>query len=233
MAMEFNGGQYINCGNVLNLGSSDRTIVFWLRKNGILGHESIFAKEHNRVPYLGYAVAINPDGRAVCAITNAYPTAWRERCTASAVVDNAWHCIAFGYGSGEIHAYLDGAIDDGTVNGVVGAHNTDNAVNFEIGTRGSNDGFVPLYLLAGVLDDLRIYSRALSAAEIQTIHACNGHDGIVQGLVGRWLLNELSPGTAATDAGGIVDISGNGNHGTPYGGPVYRGSELSFGKRYL
>ena len=47
-----------------------------------------------------------------------------------------------------------------------------------------------------------------------------GVDGIVEGLLWRWAQNELSPGTAATVAGSIIDFAGNFN-GTPVNSPVY------------
>jgi len=50
------------------------------------------------------------------------------------------------------------------------------------------------YLLTGDAADVRAYNRVLSAEEHETIYACRGSDGIVDGLVGRWPLNEGPPG---------------------------------------
>lgn len=42
----------------------------------------------------------------------------------------------------------------------------------------------------GVIEDVRIYTRALSVPEIQTIYYSRGFDRIVYGLYARWPLNE-------------------------------------------
>lgn len=73
----------------------------------------------------------------------------------------------------------------------------------------------------GLLDDIRVYTRALSLAELQTIFQLRGVDQIVNGLLWRWRMDELSPGTAATIAGSIIDLAGN-NNGTPENSPVYQ-----------
>jgi hypothetical protein len=68
------------------------------------------------------------------------------------------------------------------------------------------------------LEDVRLYNRALTDNEIATIAACRGTDGIVSGLVARWLAIEGAPGTTVTT---VRDYTVNGNNGTPAGSPVY------------
>jgi hypothetical protein len=73
----------------------------------------------------------------------------------------------------------------------------------------------------GLLDDIRIYNRTLSLAELETMYALRGIDNIVSGLVNRWRMNEQAPGVAASGAGSIKDLTGSFN-GTPVASPVYR-----------
>jgi len=77
----------------------------------------------------------------------------------------------------------------------------------------------------GILEDMRVYSRVLSVAEIQTIYACRGTDTIVEGLQNRWLLNEGAEGATASGAGIIKDLTGSQN-GTPVNSPTWTGSRL-------
>ena len=70
----------------------------------------------------------------------------------------------------------------------------------------------------GILFDVRIYNRALTANEIAEIYHKRGADRVWQGLVGRWRLDEFVTGAS------VRDLSGNGNHGTPYNSPVYQAS---------
>ena len=83
----------------------------------------------------------------------------------------------------------------------------------------------------GKMNDVRIYNRVLSDDELQTIFAARGVDGIVNGLVGRWLLNEKSPGTTVSGAGSVKDIGPFGNNGTPVSAPVYIEGELRFRRK--
>jgi len=87
--------------------------------------------------------------------------------------------------------------------------------------------------LIGTQEDARVYDRALSLAEIETIFACRGHDDIVRGLRARFPLNELSPGTSLSNQNLARDISIEQN--TPASGAktgfTYADGRLSMRKR--
>jgi hypothetical protein len=68
-----------------------------------------------------------------------------------------------------------------------------------IGTDKSGQG------LSGIIDDVRIYNRALSATEVEQLY--EGRFTDTTGLVGHWKMDE---GTGTT----VADSSGNGNTGT-------------------
>jgi len=74
--------------------------------------------------------------------------------------------------------------------------------------------------------DHRAYDRILSAEEISIIFASRGHDNIVDGLVGRWVMREAGDGQGP---GGedVKDYSDNNNDGTITGTPIYAEDELS------
>jgi hypothetical protein len=82
-------------------------------------------------------------------------------------------------------------------------------------------------VFAGLIADARLYNRTLSAAEVQTIFACRGTDGITSGLFSRYLFNELSPGTAVSSAN-TKDVSG-----TQQGLLTLTGSGFAFGTDQL
>lgn len=50
----------------------------------------------------------------------------------------------------------------------------------------------------GFLDDFRIYDRFLPQNEVETIYACRGTDGLYDGLIHWWQLNEGAEGTSAS-----------------------------------
>jgi chitodextrinase/glucose/arabinose dehydrogenase len=63
-----------------------------------------------------------------------------------------------------LHVYLNGVLDDGVLQGTVGTAQQNSAVNVNIGQR---PGFAGTFNFNGTIDDVRIYSRALTQAEIQ------------------------------------------------------------------
>lgn len=66
----------------------------------------------------------------------------------------------------------------------------------------------------GIIDDVRVYTRALSIAEMQTIYYSGGLDCIVFGLYARWRMDEGYTGTRASLSLSkqLKDDSGNGFH---------------------
>jgi hypothetical protein len=86
----------------------------------------------------------------------------------------------------------------------------------------------------GPIADFRLYSRILSGAEIATIFACRGRDGILNGLEARYLMNEAADGTTASGANSVKSTGPVASrNGTPANSPVYRAETLglSFRKR--
>lgn len=92
---------------------------------------------------------------------------------------------------------------------------------FSIGNRDS----VANQSCNGVMEDIRVYTRVLSANEITTIYACRGSDHIFYGLQNRWLLNEGAEGVAITGTGVVKDMIGA-RTGSPVNSPTYTGSRL-------
>lgn len=101
-----------------------------------------------------------------------------------------------------------------------------NSKNGAIGSRGDGGSLFE----NAAYEDVRIYNRRLSDAEIQTIHAARGHDGIVSGLEMRQMVSELGEGVAATLAGSNKDWAGRVN-GSPVNSPTYQGGNLSLRRR--
>lgn len=139
------------------------------------------------------------------------------------VNDGTWHHVAASWDGTELSLYVDGQLDN-TASYSAGSV-VANSDPVTIG--GRNDGNGDDY--SGLMDDVRIYTRALSANEIASMAAacskgsmiynadhhvpqyCAGSDdwvamgpvrgGIDNGLVGHWQLDETS-GTTAGDASG-------------------------------
>jgi hypothetical protein len=145
----------------------------------------------------------------------------------SALNDNLWHHLAFTYNpvSGQAKLYLDGVLIS-TVTSETGPKTTA-CTSFG---RQEDTGGSPNYY-SGFADDLRTYNRILGDAEIATIFAARGTDGIADGLQYRWQVKEQAPGTVAAGAGQQKDVSSSGNNGTPINSPTYGEGVLRFRRR--
>jgi hypothetical protein len=137
---------------------------------------------------------------------------------------NTWQHVAVTFNGGTvastaIHIYANGtelshAYDqDGS-----GAYSTDATANLLIGggySAGNGWNF------DGLIDDVRVYNRVLSATEIAALYkssggkatlASSGNDTLRSGLVGQWSMDgqDFDWSAATTE---VKDRSGNANHG--------------------
>jgi hypothetical protein len=126
-----------------------------------------------------------------------------------------WRLLACTYDGANKRIYLDGVLD-------ATAAETGNIVS---SSKATNIGGV---LVAGSIEseinarlgDVRLYDRALSAAEIETMYTLRGLDGIVDGLLHRWELREWVPGGTAGGSGGAKDSGPGQFNGTPINSPL-------------
>ncbi len=146
--------------------------------------------------------------------------------TRTELVDNQWHHVALTFDGSAVAIYIDGSsrtvtVGAGLNNGSYGGLTT--VTELSIGARDSGN---PGAFFNGALDELRIYNRALSAAEIAVLYRAGApefrsktnvsqNSRLNNGLVGLWSFNgpDIS-GTTATDR------SGFGNNGTLTSGPT-------------
>jgi hypothetical protein len=82
----------------------------------------------------------------------------------------------------------------------------------------------------GAIDDVRIYNRALSQAEVTNLYQTGGSakvasaaeiapgSSLQQGLVGYWTFDGKDTPWSSATAGSVIDRSGQGNNGTITGG---------------
>ena len=86
------------------------------------------------------------------------------RYGATTLQANTWYHVAGVYdaASASLHVYLNGQLNDGVLDGTVTTSQQNSPLNVNIGRRPSGG-----FLTIGRIDDVRIYSRALTQAEIQ------------------------------------------------------------------
>lgn len=119
----------------------------------------------------------------------------------SGLTDGNWHQVAMTYDGINLRSFIDGV--QTAINPVSGNLT---GIAQEIGRYLSDS-----YAANGLIDDVRIYDRALSEAEVGNLY--QGVD-ISDGLIGHWRFDE-GQGSVAYDS------SGNNNHGTLVNGPQW------------
>ena len=156
-ALEFSeAADYVDCGNDGSLTSigSQVTVEAWIKPNdvgwGIIAGVSRSASNT-------YDLAFSPDRLIDWCLWNGDVETWPFH-SKSQLNLGEWHHITGFYDSSKVRIYINGVIDNEQgFNGEL-KHNGE---NFLIGTRTSDN----LYF-KGIIDEVRVYNRALSEAEI-------------------------------------------------------------------
>jgi hypothetical protein len=193
----------------LNLGSVE-TISFWINSaQSSTAYASIFQKSDFST--LGWVIQ---QSNATTGLYLRIDTSGGTNQTfpAMTALDGTWHHIVFVLNNGSVAEYKDGTLaNSGTYNQGAGFANPAQLIRLNPSSTFPNM----------LIDDLRIYNRALSPAEVKGLYNANGANyGIVvqkesprSGLLGEWLMNE---GTSTT----AHDSSGNGATMTLSGTPL-------------
>jgi hypothetical protein len=226
MAMDFestSGQVVIRVGDDAVADVALGTFMAWVRLEtlpSVLAATEIFlAKGDAGASTKNYYMGVQQTGDLGFCLLSNNGTGSITTTTTAAIAVSTWTHLACSYDGTDGRMYING-VQDGTPVALAGTlFGTTVALNLarRSGGGGAYDG---------MLDDVRIYDRAMSAAEIATVYASRGNDGILHGLVARYLMREASVGTAATVAGSVKDLTKNSLHLNPSASPVYAESRL-------
>lgn len=154
-AYAFDGvNDYIQTAYSPNLNiTGDLTISAWIRTNS--GFSKIFSNMQETSPHYGYSLGLT-DGKLYFQSNN-------QNLVGTAYVNsNSWTHVAVTLSGTTATTYINGTVDASGTTGIpTSSYNTP--------TIGAS--ITPYYFLNGAMDDVRVYNRALSAAEIQTLYA--------------------------------------------------------------
>jgi len=127
----------------------------------------------------------------------------------------AWRFLAGTYDGANKRYFQDGVLTNTTAEtgNIVGSAKATRIAAVDVA--GSPEREVNAFMA-----DCRLYDRALSAAELETMYTLRGVDGIVHGLLHRWQLREWAPGATASGAGATKDSGPGQVNGTPINSPL-------------
>ena len=216
-ALQFDGlDDWVDCGNdaSLNPTTTELTFAAWVKT--ATGAGAAIGKR-NSLADVDVQCTVYEDGEVAFNLDDE-GTDWKaEGFPATDVLDGEWHHIAWVLDTTEpdandrLRVYVDSARMASFALYWAPALNEEisfsDTIDLSIGAEEINFGGVSFF--DGALDDVRIYDRALSEAEIETL-AVN----LESGLAAHWEFDDGSGTTAA-------DSSGNGLHGALIGGPAW------------
>ncbi len=219
-ALSFDGSDdYVNAGDPASLRiTGNLTMSAWINTAQV-GTGKYIASKYNLTN--GYAFVLTgtaPAGRMYLAVVTAGSAA-TQYTNIIAPVGQWLHLVGVYNASAQtITMYVNGKSDNGTLTGTVPTSIPSTVgMNFNIGT--AANGTAPF---SGLIDDVRIYNRTLTAAEVKSLYQ-QGQAKIAgsteRGMVGYWSMND-GAGTVA------ADFSGNGNRGVLVNGPTWTNGRL-------
>jgi hypothetical protein len=163
-ALSFNGSSsYVDLGNPTALQlTGSMTIEAWINATANPGDDGQIVAKSDGV---GWQFKTSPDtgphtfGLGVSGNSGSLT----QRYSSTARSLSTWYHVAGVYNAatGTLSTYVNGVLDNGILNGTIPAAQFNQAVNVNIGRR--TGGFY----FNGMIDEVRIYNRALTPAEIQ------------------------------------------------------------------
>ncbi len=193
-ALDFDGGDdKVEAPNTgLPTGNAPRSVEFWIYYEG------------GRLNVVTWGDG-NPNQQFSCSIYNGVPTIWGSfhdvGASSVTVPTNVWSHLAFVYNGSTLTFYVNGVADPEPYSGL----NTGATLPL---TLGAYYDTAPM-----ILDEVRIYNRALCVGEIQNDMSCEVSPSD-SGLVAYYRFNQ---GVAGGDNAGVttaIDTAGGDNNGT-------------------
>ena len=143
--------------------TSSATWSAWVYPTGTPGDDGqIIAKSGNSD---GWQLKTTPDtGRRTFGVAVSNGSSNVQRYSATQISLNTWYYVAGVYNAGSqtLDIYVNGVLDNGTLDRhCTLSQNNPGSINVNIGRRQGGFYFI------GTIDDVRVYNRALSPAEIQ------------------------------------------------------------------
>lgn len=167
-AYHFTGGQYIDLGDYPEFGKDTFTVALWFKHDEVTGISQLIGKANNNYWFnqgeVGYFVGLR-DFSGVAKVVMQIRSNEDYRSTEVAIDENEWHFVALIKDTNNISLYVDGiAAFKNTANlGDVSADGYQTRLGLNAaGIAGSQK-------YSGAIDDVRIYSEALTAEEINEL----------------------------------------------------------------
>lgn len=186
-ALTFSGStQYVNIPSSASLNQTgDLTIEAWVNLTDHANHNTITAKTTGDGS-TNNTYELRTEQTTGRLQFRAFDSALRTVTSNNAVATGGWHHVAVTKSSGTARLYIDGSQDGQGSMGTATANS--NALKL-----GARDDLAAASYFKGTLDEVRLFSRALTAAEVAGDHTAG-----LAGLEFAHTLPNVTPGTSST-----------------------------------
>ena len=213
-ALNFDGDDdYIDIGESAVLEpASVVSISTWFKRDGVQDTwVPLFQYgDVDTDPYGAYAFQFNNTADDDITFKISTSGASTEMTANTTINDGEWYHIAGTYDGSDMRVYINGAETNST--GKSGSLDGYGAIGLRIGTQVGSGRYFD-----GVIDDVRVYNRVLSAEEISRLYELGGtthvnvtlktNPDLESGLVGHWTFDGKDM------ISNVADVSGQGNTG--------------------
>ncbi|KXK25995.1 MAG: hypothetical protein TR69_WS6001001287 [candidate division WS6 bacterium OLB20] len=211
----------VNDHNLLDFGTGDFTLSLWMKPGdqagGNTNYSAVFIKASNpSPPYEGMTAFFDtpiatPAGRTTFRVSNASELT----SNASGMDNNTWRHFTYIRSSNQLQIYINGVLDS-TLN--ISSLNITNTAPLRFGSNHTSTTTQNFY---GLMDEIKVWPRALSLSEIREQYNENASvlgssaNSTLDGLAGWWKMDDANwNGTA----GEVRDSSGLNLNGTTVNG---------------
>lgn len=150
-------------GTDFQFGTSDFSIAFWVKSSTV--KRQFIASTYHGSSEESFTVELNNDGKPTFQLYGSGSTS-AGGISATVITDGVWHHVVWVFNrAGNAQVYIDGSLY-GVEWNISGVGSLNNARPLTIGKYPANTTLT----LAGTLDDLRIYDKALSVTEVLEIY---------------------------------------------------------------
>ena len=215
-ALNFDGvDDYVNAGNASSLMPTSVSVTAWARASSYLSNYGRIVEKGGVTTGGGYSIEF--DSNLGAGDKTFYGVIWNASSAtrispSDTVALNRWYFLTLTFDAGTAKMYID-AVEKSSTSGLTMTSNTGSLF---IGATSESSG---TEVFPGLIDDVRVYNRALSAKEIQTLYNIGATTKfnvsptkyLTDGLVGYWTMDGSKVNWAT---GAVTDSSGKGNTGT-------------------
>lgn len=156
--------------NSLDMGGNKVTLAAWVRlelgslgTNRIVVGKPVDAFSHTN-PFFSYSLEINNADRVVFRVAKSGTSVTAQSSSGAPLTNTTvWYHIAGVYNGSQLQVYVNGI-----KNGTATSH-TNNLISYPTPLRIGVSGDILLHAFDGRIDDVRVYKRALSPAEVKRL----------------------------------------------------------------